>query len=110
MRTRPDLITQVQNLSAASLPYKTKVNISEPTDKDTIINLVMEQCKLLFLCMQNFTKKICETLIKKAISSIDSVSKEFKVLVRKTQEYLDNFQQIFNKNMIALAKDLLVKN
>ncbi|CAG8790780.1 18679_t:CDS:2, partial [Racocetra persica] len=62
-----------------------KVNISKPTDKETIINLVMEQCKLLFLRTRNPTKKIRETLVKKVVPSMDS-------------------------DMTALAKDFLVKN
>ncbi|KAF0354354.1 hypothetical protein F8M41_015071 [Gigaspora margarita] len=46
--TRPDLITQVQSLTS-SVSNKTEVNLLEPTDKEIIINLVMEQYKLLFL-------------------------------------------------------------
>ncbi|CAG8765042.1 4279_t:CDS:2, partial [Gigaspora rosea] len=55
-----------------------EANISEPTDKETIINLVMKQCKLLFLRTRNPNKKIRKTLIKKVVPSMDSVSKEFK--------------------------------
>ncbi|RIB10085.1 hypothetical protein C2G38_2207111 [Gigaspora rosea] len=85
-------------------------NISEPTDKETIINLVMKQCKLLFLRTRNPNKKIRETLIKKVVPSMDSVSKEFKLLCRKSREYFDNFRHTFNKDMTALAKNFLVKN
>lgn len=41
---------------------------------------------------------------------MDSVSKEFKKLYKKTREYFDNFRHTFNKEMASLAKDLLVKN
>ncbi|RIB19341.1 hypothetical protein C2G38_2182199 [Gigaspora rosea] len=107
--TRPDLITQVQSLTS-SVSNKTEVNLLEPTDKEIIINLVMEQCKLLFLCTQNPTRKIHEKLIKKIVLSMDPLSKEFKMLYRKTHEYFDNFRCTFNKDMVTLAKDLLVKN
>lgn len=70
----------------------------------------MEQCKLLFLRTRNPTKKIRETLIKKVVPSMDSVSKDFKMLYRKSREYFDNFRHTFNKDMTALAKDFLVKN
>ncbi|RIB28589.1 hypothetical protein C2G38_2157568 [Gigaspora rosea] len=70
----------------------------------------MEQCKLLFLHTRNPTRKICEKLIKKIVPSMDPLSKEFKMLYRKTREYFDNFRCTFNKDMVALAKDLLVKN
>ncbi|CAG8846797.1 3834_t:CDS:2, partial [Gigaspora margarita] len=107
--TWPDLIMQVQNLTA-SLPNKAEANLLEPTDKEVIINLVMEQCKLLFLRIRNPSRKIREKLIKKIVPSMDPVSKEFKALYRKTREYFDNFRCTFNKDMAALAKDLLVKN
>ncbi|CAG8849968.1 41731_t:CDS:2, partial [Gigaspora margarita] len=51
--------------------------------------------------------KIRETLIKKVALSMDSVSREFKMLYKKTREYFDNFQHTFNKDIAALAKDLL---
>ncbi|CAG8834429.1 21437_t:CDS:1, partial [Racocetra persica] len=54
--------------------------------------------------------KIYEILIKKVAPSMDAVSKKFKILYKKTREYFDNFQHIFNKDIAALAKDLLVKN
>ncbi|KAF0354355.1 hypothetical protein F8M41_015072 [Gigaspora margarita] len=41
---------------------------------------------------------------------MDPLSKEFKILYRKIREYFDNFRCTFNKDMAALAKDLLVKN
>ncbi|KAF0450514.1 hypothetical protein F8M41_002166 [Gigaspora margarita] len=62
------------------------------------------------LCTRNPTKKICETLIKKVAPSMDSVSREFKMLYKKTREYFDNFRHTFNKDIAALAKNLLVKN
>ncbi|RIB24558.1 hypothetical protein C2G38_2168312 [Gigaspora rosea] len=70
----------------------------------------MKQCKILFLHTGNPTRKICEKLIKKIVLSIDPLSKEFKILYQKTREYFDNFRCTFNKDMVALAKDLLVKN
>ncbi|CAG8615695.1 15242_t:CDS:2 [Dentiscutata heterogama] len=51
-----------------------------------------------------------EKLIKKIVLSIDPVTKEFKLLYQKICEYFDNFRCTFNKDMTALAKDLLVKN
>ncbi|CAG8800696.1 6192_t:CDS:2 [Cetraspora pellucida] len=41
---------------------------------------------------------------------MDFVSREFKILNKKIRKYFDNFQHTFNKDMAALAKDLLVKN
>ncbi|CAG8762571.1 22846_t:CDS:2, partial [Gigaspora rosea] len=77
--TWPDLITQVQSLTSF-VSNKTEVNLLELMDKEIIINLVMEQCKLLFLRTQNPTRKICEQLIKKIVPSMDPLSKEFKML------------------------------
>ncbi|RIB28133.1 hypothetical protein C2G38_2028764 [Gigaspora rosea] len=108
--TRPDLINKVQILSKTSLLHKNEVNTPEPFNKETITNLVMEQCKLLFLRTRNPTKKMRETLIKKIVPSMEFVSREFKILNKKTREYFDNFRHTFNKDMVALAKDLLVKN
>ncbi|CAG8713160.1 7280_t:CDS:2 [Cetraspora pellucida] len=107
--TRPDLIAQAQSLLKTSSD-KTEVSILEQFDKETITNLVIEQCKLLFLRTQNPTKKIRETLIKKITPSMDFISREFKMLNKKTCEYFDNFRHTFNKDMAALAKDLLVKH
>ena len=103
LRTRPDLIIQAQS--------SLETNVSEPMDKETTINLVMEQCKLLFLRTRNPTKKMRETLIMMIIPSMDSISKEFKMLCKKTREYeyFDNFRHTFNKDMASLAKDFLVK-
>jgi len=79
-------------------------------NKETLTNLVMEQCKLLFLRTRNPTKRTRETLITKIIPSMDPISKEFKMLYKKTREYFDNFRHTYNKDMASLAKDLLVKN
>ena len=79
-------------------------------DKETITNLVMEQCKLLFLRTRNSSKKTRETLITKIAPSMDPISKEFKALHKKTREYFDNFRHSFNLDMKSLAKDFLVKN
>jgi len=79
-------------------------------DKETTINLVMEQCKLLFLRTRNSTKKMREILIMMIIPSMDSISKEFRLLCKKTREYFDNFRHTFNKDMASLAKDLIVKS
>ncbi|CAG8854009.1 43678_t:CDS:2, partial [Gigaspora margarita] len=69
--TRPDLIIQAQN-SLTSSSYKAEISNQKLTDKEIITNLVMEQCKLLFLRTRNPTKKIRETLIKKVALSMDS--------------------------------------
>jgi hypothetical protein len=78
-------------------------------DKETITNLVMEQCKLLFLRIRNPTKELRRALIMKIVPTIDPISKEFKALYVKMREYFDNFRYTFNKDMVSLAKDLLVK-
>jgi hypothetical protein len=70
----------------------------------------MEQCKLLFLRTRNPDKKSREMLVKMIVPSMDFLSKEFKVLYKKTREYFDNFRHTFNKDMKSLAKDFLVKN
>ncbi|CAG8526351.1 9275_t:CDS:2 [Scutellospora calospora] len=101
--------SHIQN-SASSLYKNNESSILELTDKELIINLVMEQCKLLFLHIRNPTKKICEILIKKIVLLMDFISKEFKQLFRKIHEYFDNFWHTFNKDIASLAKDLLVKN
>ncbi|CAG8619124.1 17119_t:CDS:2, partial [Funneliformis caledonium] len=85
--TWPDLIAQAQSPSITHFsPYKTKADISESINKETLTNLVIEQCKLLFL---------------------HTISKEFKTLYKKTCEYFDNFRHTYNKDIASLAKDLL---
>jgi hypothetical protein len=78
-------------------------------DKETITNLVMEQCKLLFLRARDPSKETREALIMKINPTLDPISREFKGLYTKTREYFDNFRHTFNKDMASLAKDLLVK-
>ncbi|GES98112.1 hypothetical protein GLOIN_2v1571258 [Rhizophagus clarus] len=106
LSTRPDLITKAQNISSS----KIEANIpSMLMDKETVTNLIMEQCKLLFLRTRNPSKEMRENLIMKIVLTIDPISKEFKALYTKTREYFDNFRHTFNRDMASLAKDLLVK-
>ncbi|CAB4427208.1 unnamed protein product [Rhizophagus irregularis] len=106
LSTRPDLIAKAQDISSNNI----EGNIpSKSMDKETTINLVMEQCKLLFLRTRNPSKEMRGNLIMKIIPTIDPISKEFKALYTKTREYFDNFRHTFNKDMASLAKDLLVK-
>ncbi|GET02675.1 hypothetical protein GLOIN_2v1571258 [Rhizophagus clarus] len=106
LSTRPDLVTKAQNISSS----KIEANIpSMLMDKETVTNLIMEQCKLLFLRIRNPSKEMRENLIMKIVPTIDLISKEFKVLYTKTREYFDNFWHTFNRDMASLAKDLLLK-
>ncbi|PKY39813.1 hypothetical protein RhiirA4_453073 [Rhizophagus irregularis] len=108
----PELLSRQKNaLNQSTLRSQTiEGNIpSKSMDKETTINLVMEQCKLLFLRTRNPSKEMRGNLIMKIIPTIDPISKEFKALYTKTREYFDNFRHTFNKDMASLAKDLLVK-
>ena len=102
LRTRPDLIIQAQS--------SLETNVSEPMDKETTINLVMEQCKLLFLRTRNPTKKMRETLIMMIIPSMDSISKEFKMLCKKLVNTLIIFVILLTKIWHHLLKIFLLKN
>ncbi|GES93150.1 hypothetical protein GLOIN_2v1571258 [Rhizophagus clarus] len=100
LSTRPDLITKAQNISSS----KIETNIpSMLMDKETVTNLIMEQCKLLFLRTRNPSKEMRENLIMKIVPTIDPISKEFKALYTKTREYFDNFWHTFNRDMASLA-------
>ncbi|CAG8838466.1 1314_t:CDS:2, partial [Gigaspora margarita] len=77
--------TNSEELNFSDEESLNEVNTPEPFNKETITNL-------------------------KIVSSMDFVSQEFKILNKKTRKYFDNFRHTFNKDMAALAKDLLVKN
>ena len=75
-------------------------------NKETLTNLVMEQCKTYFYVREILLKEHVKHLLQR----LDPISKEFKMLYKKTREYFDNFRHTYNKDMASLAKDLLVKN
>ncbi|CAG8829695.1 34171_t:CDS:2 [Gigaspora margarita] len=89
LRTREDLIYQVQK------------------SYDGILELLLEQCKLLFLRTRNPNSKVRETLVEKIASSVDPSCKELTLLKRKTYVYFNGFRYNFNKDMASLANSLL---
>ncbi|CAG8811556.1 16208_t:CDS:2, partial [Cetraspora pellucida] len=109
------LNTQLQHTSSSANSYKistheTDINLHKLSfsDKKSLIDWLCTQPDLIAQVRRLLTTSTYND--KKITPSTDSVSKEFKVLFKKTHEYFDNFRHTFNKDIAALAKDFLVKD
>ncbi|RIB16458.1 hypothetical protein C2G38_2038549 [Gigaspora rosea] len=98
----------INNFQNKNEPQQTQVK--QPTmlcPSDGILELLLEQCKLLFLRTRNPNIKVCEALVEKIASSVDPSCKELTLLKRKTYTYFNGFRYNFNKDIASLANLLL---
>ncbi|CAG8616697.1 11007_t:CDS:2 [Dentiscutata erythropus] len=87
LRTREDLILQVQQRSLG----------------DTL-ELLLEQCKLLFLRTRYPHSKARETLVEKIATAMDPSSEDLILLKKKSYIYFNGFRSQFNRDIAFLAK------
>ncbi|CAG8735418.1 5505_t:CDS:2, partial [Funneliformis caledonium] len=109
--TRPDLIAQAQSPSITNFsPYKTKADISESMNKETLTNLVMEQCKLLFLHMASLAKdllviagKVWKQKLNKYLDASDYLEfKKFPSSLKSLETFVAESLRIHVKYLMAV--------